>query len=296
MSTAEEMAERLEISQGAASESMCRVYARLPRGDLDSELKLSGTLRGPHCQYAATLEATYHFTDRGGPSFLFAEALVPEPCYWTPAMPQLYDAVLQVTVGERVIARMERVVGLRCVSAVPHQLIVAGKNTVLRGAAADELPQDADLSDWHDADTAMFVRNPSDALCDAASRIGVFLIAELGTSETDEIERLRRWPSVGLICLSGKHSSDLSGGGVILAQRVAANESLVPAAGMQVAVVEAEANAALSEQVAQLHEWRVPVVAIRRAGALASIAEGRRLCDTLQRDLAPLGQFAGYIV
>ena len=39
----------------------------------------------------------------------------------------------------------------------------------------------------------------------------------------------------------------------------------------------------------------LPIVAVRR-GRFASLAEARAGCDQLQADLAPLGQFAGYVV
>ena len=47
----------------------------------------------------------------------------------------------------------------------------------------------------------MFARNPSDPLCDAASRAGVLVVAELGKIEVRQIERLRRWPAVGMIAV-----------------------------------------------------------------------------------------------
>ena len=39
-----------------------------------------------------------------------------------------------------------------------------------------------------------------------------------------------------------------------------------------------------------------PVVAARYLDSPLTLAEARAACDALQRDLAPLGQFAGYVV
>ncbi len=39
-----------------------------------------------------------------------------------------------------------------------------------------------------------------------------------------------------------------------------------------------------------------PIVAVRRLSQPAKIEEQRAACDALQRDLAPFGDFAGYIV
>jgi hypothetical protein len=40
----------------------------------------------------------------------------------------------------------------------------------------------------------------------------------------------------------------------------------------------------------------LPVLATRPLAAPLELASARAACDALQRDLAPIGQFAGYIV
>ena len=60
------------------------------------QLQLTGTLAGPSCLYAKTLQATFSLVDRGPGESLLAEAIVPEPCFWTPEMPQLYQADVQL--------------------------------------------------------------------------------------------------------------------------------------------------------------------------------------------------------
>jgi hypothetical protein len=288
-----EFARRLEISPfGIASESLCRVYASVKRTDLAGDLQLAGTLTGPFCRYADTLGATYAFADRGATASLFAEALVPEPCFWTPQMPHWYSAVLELREGGRVVARTERLFGMRRLTTRPHRFLSDGKNWVLRAVAADELPA-AELAEWHDAETAMCVRNPSDALCDAASRVGVLVVAELGKADVGELARLRRWPAVGIVVVAANAELDLPAGGVVRAQRLPARQPPVPAAWARAAIVDVSAG---EPQDSHFAEWRLPVIAIRPAGQSPSVADGRRQCDRLQADLAPLGQFAGYIV
>jgi Glycosyl hydrolases family 2 len=285
--------QRLEIFTGAASESMCRVYARLGPPEASSGLQIAGTLTGPRCTYAETLPAGYAFVDRGPGVFVFAEALVPEPCYWTPAMPHLYDADVQLLDRGRVVARAKRIFGLRRLGAVRHNLVFDGRTAVLRGVLAEEVPE-TELSAWHAAETAMLAHNPSDALCDAASRAGVLVVAELGKNEVRQIERIRRWPAVGMIAVSGGSALDLRGEGqnVLLADRLATAAPLLPAAWADAILLETTAGAAIEG----LADCPVPVLAFRHAGSLPGVADGRRHCDLLQRDLAQHGQFAGYIV
>jgi hypothetical protein len=208
-------------------------------------------------------------------------------------MPHLYDAELELRAGGQVVARAKRVVGLRRLGGGLRQLIFDGKNWVLRGVLADELPP-TDLAEWHDAETAMCVRNPSDALCDAASRAGVLLVAELGKADVHEIARLRRWPAVGIIAVtaSAQLDSPAEGHNAIVAQRSPAGKPLEPIPWASLRVVPMNPG----EPIAGLADCRLPVIAIRPAGQLQDVAHGRRACDHLQRELAPYGQFAGYIV
>jgi hypothetical protein len=80
----------LELFFGEATDAEARVYARLPYdGPLDG-WRLTGTLTGPECRFAQTLPATFEFHDLGPGQDLLAEAIVTEPCFWTPDLPFLY--------------------------------------------------------------------------------------------------------------------------------------------------------------------------------------------------------------
>lgn len=292
-SAVRDFAQRLDIFFSAATESLCRVHARLEQPEGPGDFQLSGTLSGPHCKYADTLPATYAFTNRGAPSWVSAEALVPEPCFWTPQMPQLYDAEIELREGGRVVAQAKRIFGIRRLGTGRHTLIFDGKPWVLRGVVADELLH-TELADWNDAQMAMCVRNPNDALCDAASREGVLLVAELGQADVGEIVRLRRWPSVGIIAVTAPRDADLRGlpQNAVLACRLPAREALQPTPWADALAVDVNPAEPLEGLVRSV----LPVLVIRREGRVESIGAGRRRCDRLQRDLAPLGQFAGYIV
>ena len=89
MRNPDEFSERLEIFFGEASDtvaaSMLGCAGRKPiKGS-----QLTGSLVGPSCLYAETLPARFEFVDRGPGESLLAEAVVPEPCFWTPEMPHL---------------------------------------------------------------------------------------------------------------------------------------------------------------------------------------------------------------
>ena len=289
-----DFAQRLEIFFGETSETLCHVYARLQTSEIPPDLQLSGSLTGPSCLYAQTLPATFRWVDRGpGPSLL-AEALVPEPCFWTPEMPHLYQAVVQLRQGSRVLARAERPLGIRRLGVHHRNLLYDGKRWVLRGMHGDASPA-SDLSPWHAADMAMIVPNPDDPLCREASRQGVLLVAELGAVDVHEIARLSRWPAVGIVTLPDLPTLDLGGlaHNLLLAQRILPEQPLALRPWAQLACRELGRP---EEFLGRTEPCPVPVIALRSAGKPTSIAQGRALCDLLQRDLAGRGDFAGYMV
>jgi hypothetical protein len=292
--TADELAERLEIFFGAASETMCRVYARIDFPQPLDRAQLTGTLTGPTCLYSETLPATFSFVDRGPGESLLAEAVVPEPCFWTPEMPHLYRAEVQLRDGGKLLAQVECTFGIRPLGAGGGKLLYAGRVWVLRGVSSDELPP-VELAAWHDGDTAMLVRDPDDALCEAASRVGVLVVADLATADAGAMRRLSRWPAVGVVAVPGSVAPELTqlGRNTILAQRFSAGEPVSPASWARAAICELAQTDCLPEGLAGC---AVPLIAMRRADKLESVVAGRAACDRLQRDLAPFGQFAGYIV
>lgn len=74
---------------------------------------LRGTVRGPFCENGRTLPATFAFhpTDANQPNT--AEAVVTDPCMWTPEMPHVYRVELQAVNGGTVVAEYDGTIGLR---------------------------------------------------------------------------------------------------------------------------------------------------------------------------------------
>ncbi|HTM54635.1 MAG TPA: hypothetical protein VL175_11435 [Pirellulales bacterium] len=290
---ANEFAERLELFFGDASDAQARVYAQFQTSEREG-LTLAGRLRGPTCAYADTLQTTLQFVDRGpGPSLL-AEAYLLEPSYWTPDFPHLYRAELELRRGSEVIARTERPFGLRPLGAIGRKLVLDSRRWVLRGLLADET-QNTDLPSWRASSMAMVVHNPSDELCDEASRLGVLLVAELAAEHTNEIERLSRWAAVGMIILpqgaAGPRERRTTN--LILAERFDGMGPLSPRPWAQAVIGEVND---VETFAAHVSDCSLAVIACRAAGPLRSVSHGRAFCDALQSDLAGRAELAGYIV
>jgi hypothetical protein len=277
----------VDLFFGALSPAVARVYARW--GEIERpDFSVLGTLTGPSCEYAATLPAVSQFVDRGPGGPPLAEAIVPEPSFWTPEMPHIYQAELKLLDGDQIVATDSRIFGLRPLGAASGRLRLDGRNYVLRGATMDE-GNVGDLAAWHESNVAAVVKRPSDRLCEAASRWGVLLVAELERPNREEVRRLSRWPAVGLVILPTGCDFDPRSfpHNLLFMERLAGTST--PSAWADV----------VSHEALPGSEWKplatsLPVVATRRPTAEA-LAGGRAACDRLQAELAHAGLLAGYI-
>jgi hypothetical protein len=106
----------IEITVGDVSDVEARVYARYvtPHDDLNppaAPITLRGTLRGPHCDFARTLPAVFTFRGLPGESPPTAEALVTDPCAWSPELPHLYQCDLVAEQAGRIVAEYHGPIG-----------------------------------------------------------------------------------------------------------------------------------------------------------------------------------------
>ncbi len=289
-----EFDQQLEVFFGRTSDAVAYVYARLTGVPADGSWQLSGSLTGPVCRYAETLPARSLLVDRGPGASLLAAAAVPEPCFWSPEMPHLYDVEVELRHEGKVLATAQRLFGFRNLGAAGGKLIYDAKRWVLRAVAADEAAA-SKLDDWRESSTAMLVANPSDALCEAASRAGVLLVTEVSRAGRADLLSLARWPAVGIVVLPDNVSetADSRGHNLLLAKRFAAGTTIAPMQSVGAAFVEITTTDELPPVEASRG---VAMVACRRGGPFADVAEGRAACDRLQRDLAGKGDWSGYIV
>jgi hypothetical protein len=290
-----EFADRLELFFGDASDTVCRVYARLP-GVTESGLTLSGHLAGPNCAYADTLPARFALSDRGPGAGLLAAATVPEPCFWTPDMPHLYRATVELRRGDKVLASVTRDIGLRTLGAASGKLYYDAKRWVLRGVRMDSVPL-TDLKEWRELQTTLVVRNPSEDLCRQASEVGVLLVAELDSHDEDSIRRLARWAAVGMVVLPADPRHERAalrslGQNLLFAERLVTGDELRPSAWADVAFCELDSSA---EVATRIQKCQAAIIAVAEPTEYTNLEVARSACDQLQRQLAGHDRWAGYV-
>ena len=237
--------------------------------------------------------------------------------------------------GKEIIATARRELGLRSLGVRGRNLFLSGKRWVLRGVTSgstdSQLPRD-----WHAASAALLasgVRKLPDSaeqLAEASQwrALTVVELAESGPAAVASLRELARYPAVGIAAIQGELPADFKASQVCpnvliaqcgpavpagqaapiedlfwcpsdrdgsdhIAQTMMGQGELRPQPWAQLVLADA-ADPQLVAQLAAVVD--LPVIAIRRLPSPLPIDQARAACDSLQRDLAPFTQLAGYIV
>lgn len=287
--------ESLDVFYGELTPARATVYARLEGLESTDGLSLSGFVRGPRCFYSKTLPASFRLQDAGpGPSLL-AKSLVPDPSYWSPDTPHIYDVTVELRKGADIIASEVRQIGFKPLGISGRSFTWEGKPWVLRGVQQTSTVE-TDLLAWKQHAAVLVGLPRSDELRTLSER-GVLVYCMLA-AETErlqsELRRAARFPAVFAYgtCYRERGKS---------LARLVPNVLLFfyplhPTDGFPEWTHFGHATSADAISHAEfMRELDVPIV-VQNWHARTSIADARSACDKLQAYLAPIGQFAGYIV
>jgi len=291
----------LDVFHGDLTANRAVVYARLPRAADDAGLSLGGHVRGPRCLHAETLPATAPLVDLGPGPTLLAQAVVTEPCFWSPDLPAIYDVVIKLQRGDEVVATARREIGLRALGICGRNIVLEGKRCVLRGvsthATSARLPRQ-----WHDVQAAYMSDDADPEVLIEASQWGALAVVFVPDVRDDSTPRrirdLAQFPAVAIAATDAPLPPDFEKSRVapnlLLAQWLGPDLRSPPQPWADLLLVAADEPALVVEAA---ERTEMPVIAARfLVDTPLDIATARTACDHLQRDLAPIGQFAGYIV
>jgi hypothetical protein len=299
----------LKVYFGDANPAEARVYVQLPAGANRTDYRLTGKVSGPYCVYAHTLAATIPLRSLGPRSVagagdsLLAEAILPDPCFWSSELPFLYRVQVELQERGRVVATAEIALGIPALGSRGRDLVWQGKRWVLRGICREHVPSSS-LQLWRESDVVLDIDDPQDALCAEASRTGAALVARL-SGDSDQLatrlHELGRYPAVILAILrcNGPIDAKIRQGApnLMLGELFEAGQPVEPSPWADVAICAGKDAHNLAQRTAACS---IPVIAQRFASGLRDLAEGRSACDRLQADLASAAaagtSFAGYIV
>jgi hypothetical protein len=291
----------LDVFYGDLTAARAYVYARLPRPADDTGLTLTGQVRGPRCKLAQTLPVTSPLVDLGPGPTLLARALVPDPVFWTPDLPAIYDVTVNLLRGTEIIATERRQIGLRSLGIRGRSLFLNGKRWVLRGVWTSSTTA-ISPQEWHEVGAVYASDNLRSDRLTLASECGALTMARVAEPPglMDPVLRsVARFPAVAIalieerIQLPADFRKSSVAPNLIFAQKIDLFRpwSLQPWADLL--VVNAEKPELIAEAMSV---GEIPIIAYRRCRPPVELVTARAACDELQRDLAPLGQFAGYVV
>jgi hypothetical protein len=301
----------IQVILGPCDDMRAEVFVRVASSEVPgASLRLAGELAGPECRRSITLPAGALLADLGaGEAGPLAKAVLTEPAFWTPELPNLYRLTARLVADGRTVAETTRRIGLRRSGVRGRSLWLEGRRWVPRGVACDS--QSSDVKAIHEAGVAAVVGDPPEDFLAAADEAGLAIIAVAEADDgralaADEIvERIGRWamhPAVVITVLpQSSPEADVAAlatrarrsKGTMLLARAVDGTSPPPssvAAGIDGLCVNLDRSGLPHEA------WReaapaVPLIAWQRAG------EGneptRAACDRLQAALASWGLAAG---
>ena len=292
-----------DIFHGELTANRGQVFVRAGRTAELADCSLHGFVHGPRCEYAHTLPAKFPLNDLGAGPTLLARATITDPCYWTSDLPQIYDVHVELRRGGEVVAREQRMLGLRGIGACPSgELLREGKVWVPRGVAI-ELLQTIDMEALREHLLVGVCAAPPLDLLVEASRRGLYLISEIDALRQEVpavLRRLARWPAVMMALIRNGETLERSlsqvAPNLLLAQVVepsqASSQGSAPWAVAQVIALEA----GKTPQIAAANGSLPRLIRRPASGRLLSASEARQECERLQRDLAAAGQFSAYLL
>lgn len=301
----------IQVILGPCDDMRAEVFVRVARPEAISEsARLSGELAGPECRRSITLPAVAALADLGpGEAGPLAKAVLTEPGFWTPELPNLYRLTARLVADGRTVAETTRRIGLRRSGVRGRSLWLEGRRWVPRGVVCKS--HSCDVKAVHEAGVAAVVDDPPEDFLAAADEAGLAIIA---VAEADDgrslaaeqiVERLGWWamhPAVVITLLpQAVAEADVASlavqarrlkGTMLLARAV---DGASPPPGSVAAGIDGLCVAL--DRGGRPHDaWReeaptVPLIAWQRGG------EGheptRTACDRLQAALASWGLAAG---
>jgi hypothetical protein len=288
---------QLDVFYGELTVNRALVYARLPRIDDSGDWKLSGQVRGPRCLHAQTLPVTAPLVDQEPGPTLLAKALISDPCFWWPDLPAIYDVTVKLHRGTEVVATARHEIGLRALGVRGRNLALNGKQWVLRGVSTASTTERLPRA-WHEAAAAYISAGSDPESLAEASQWGTLTVVQIeqhGEEAAHQLRELARYPGVAMAVVSSlpmNFKKSEVAPNLLLAQEIKSSAAMHAEPWADLLVIPANEL----ERSRGAIDNSKPVIAFRRLDSPSSVPDARAACDVLQRDLAPSGQFAGYVV
>ncbi len=183
--------------------NVAQVYVRV-HADVDLQpywdagWRLTGDIYGPQCRRSHTLPARYTFEDQGPGSSFLAQAILPDPCFWSDQVPSLYQATWQLSPPQETTIQQQALLGLRSLAIKNRQLILNTEAWEFRAASIRKL-NNWSVEQYHEHSLVMILEQPDSSLLKEASELGTWVAAVLSGDEDaicEQLVQMAAWPAV----------------------------------------------------------------------------------------------------
>lgn len=304
---------------GPSTPTEATVYLRWPTSELSAASDLQATIRGPYCEWARTLPATFDFQAESPGLW---KTIVLDPVFWAPDFPARYRVqwkYAKLDNSQHMPSRPasgQRELAIRQWGVRTNHLWLNGHRWVWRAAAVGTWPLNQ-LANCHEHLLGIVLPNLNQEWLQRASVLGVNVGLRLATSrpadgatsaETiqaviDDLREASKWPAVMMAILPTsldvpRESLRAAAPNLLLAGDLPPG---VPRDGQPTIprwcdVLLAHDN---PDQLMSIRSFAptLPTIARRLLPHLPNeAADARRQCEQLQRDLVERFDLSGYQV
>jgi hypothetical protein len=154
---------------------------------LTSTTQVRGRLMGPTCRYASTVEVAYPLREHSreyvttGTPRISTRVIIPEPNFWEPEVPFLYQGPVELWQGRECCDRAQVRVGLRDIRLGERGLLLNSRPYPIRGVAGGERSEEQALRLHKAGYNALLVPVTPDtaSLGDIGDRLGFLILGRI---------------------------------------------------------------------------------------------------------------------
>jgi hypothetical protein len=156
-------------------ETELHVHVKLD--ELTATTEIKGRLIGPRSAHAETIEIAYPLREIERQDHVVLRVIIPEPSWWVPKSPFLYEGPLELWRDGVLCERVEIRHGIRALQLTSKGLRLNGKPFLIRGKIAESgLTEDAATSLREAGFNTIWTTAPAIELWNLADRIGLFVL------------------------------------------------------------------------------------------------------------------------
>src|SRR5438132_5007392 len=179
----------LRISNSLVSPAEAAISISVQPEQVTSTTQVRGRVVGPRCAYSSTVEVAYPMREvsrqyeKYDVPGLMLRVVIPEPCLWDPQSPFVYEVAMELWQSGQLCDQVRTNHWLYSLKLTPQGLRWNGRPIALAGVERSQLtqPEALELRQAGRNTVLTQVAAETAALCSLADRLGLFVLACLGS-------------------------------------------------------------------------------------------------------------------